>query len=77
MLRNVGSPILANQGVDCGFISNELYFHWYDAFWGNQKQNYESLCSNWTISYHCEVSWFLIVKTCIIVELKKDCLEID
>ena len=35
-------------------MESSLYsFHWSEAFWGNQKQSQESLCSKWTISYHC------------------------
>ena len=47
------SPTSANLGNDHGFIIKEYSFHWYEAFWENPKQSYESLCSKWTISYHC------------------------
>ena len=48
-----GSPTSTNLGNDHGFISEEYLLHWYEAFWGNPKQSHESLCSKWTISYHC------------------------
>ena len=47
------SPTLVNLVEDHGFISEEYYLHWYEAFWGSPKQSHESLCSKWTISYHC------------------------
>ena len=47
------SPTLANLGNDHGFIGKEIHLHWYEVFWGSPKQRYESLCSKWTISYHC------------------------
>ena len=30
-----------------------IYLHWYEGLWGSPKQSHESLCSKWTISYHC------------------------
>ena len=47
------SLTLVNLVEDHGFISEENYLHWYEAFWGSPKQSHESLCSKWTISYHC------------------------
>ena len=55
------SPTSANLGndhgfinrVDHGFINKEYYLHWCEAFWRSPKQNHESLCSKWTISYYC------------------------
>ena len=46
------SPTLVNLVEAHGFISEEYYLHWYEAFWGSPKQSHESLCSKWTISYH-------------------------
>ena len=42
-----------------GFISKEHHHHLYEAFWKNQKKSKESLCSKWTISYHCGGPLFL------------------
>ena len=43
----------ANLGNDHVFINKEYSLHWDEAFWGSSKQSHESLCSKWTISYHC------------------------
>ena len=53
---------LANLKNDHEFISKEYNLHRYEAFWRNQKYNYESLYSKWTISYHCGGLWFLTCK---------------
>ena len=45
--------MLANFGNNHWFISKEYHHDWCEAFWGNPKQSHESLCSKWTISYHC------------------------
>ena len=47
------SPTSANLGNGHGSIIKEYSLHWCEAFWGSPKQSYESLCSKWTISYHC------------------------
>ena len=47
------SPTSANLGNDHEFINKEYSPHWYETFWGSPKQTHESLCSKWTISYHC------------------------
>ena len=47
------SPTSANLGNDHEFIIEEYTLHRYGAFWGSPKQSHESLCSKWTISYHC------------------------
>ena len=47
------SPTSTNLGNDHGFIIEEYYLHWYEAFWVSPKQSHESLCSKRTISYHC------------------------
>ena len=47
------SPTLVNLVENHGFISEEYYLYWYEAFWESPKQSHESLCSKWTISYHC------------------------
>ena len=50
------SPTSANLGNDHGFIIKEYSLHWCEDSWGSPKQNHESLCSKWTISYHCRES---------------------
>ena len=55
----VVSPTLANLGNDHGFISKGIHLCWYENFWGSPKQSHESLCSKWTISYHCRDTLFL------------------
>ena len=47
-------PTLTNLGNDHEFISKGIHLHRYEAFWGSPNQRLESLCSKWTISYHCE-----------------------
>ena len=57
------SPV--NLVEDHGFISQKYYIHWYEAFRGNPNQSYESLCSRWTISYHCgDVRSNVILESC-------------
>ena len=34
------SPTLVNLVEDHGFISEEYYHHWYEAFWGIPKQSH-------------------------------------
>ena len=53
LLLDDESPTSVNLRNDHGFIVKEYYLHWYEAFWGSPKQSHESLCSKWTISYHC------------------------
>ena len=43
----------ANLGNDHVFISEEYLLHWYETGWESPKQSHESLCSKWTILYHC------------------------
>ena len=52
-----------NLGNNHRFINKEYSLHWYEAFWGSPKQNHESLCSKWTISYtivksRVRLTWF-------------------
>ena len=42
--------------IDHAFIINEYYLHCYEAFRRSPKQSHDSLCSKWTISFHCEES---------------------
>ena len=61
---------VGNLGNDHGFIIKEYYLHWYEAFWGRPKQSHESLCSKWTISYHCgeSCSSNMVSKPCMSIE---------
>ena len=36
------SPTWVNLVEDHGFISEEYYLHWYEAFWGSPKQSHEA-----------------------------------
>ena len=33
----------------------------YEAIWRSPEQSHESLCSKWTISYHCEELWRILI----------------
>ena len=35
------------------FAQSQITLHGYEAFSGIPKQSHDSLCSKWTISYHC------------------------